>query len=204
MLNWVGVEESMRVKLWIYVVNNATQHDAILTTRYRSRNPYKLFYGDQPKYISNLRRFGETGTVKTLIKGNMIDNRGFVGMFVGYPADHAENTFLMMNIKTKRTVITRSVEWYNESYGETMKLKENEKSVVPVNDDNSDIETNDEYIILDIGGIEEELSNKENKSRTENETIDITSNTNEEDGLGQPGQNLFQPIEEEVVFESEN
>ena len=54
MLNWAGIEESMRVKLWTYVVNNATQHDVILTTRYRSRNPYKLFYGDQPKYISNL------------------------------------------------------------------------------------------------------------------------------------------------------
>ena len=43
MLNWAGVTENMRVKLWSYAVYNTTQHDVILTTRNRTRNPYKLF-----------------------------------------------------------------------------------------------------------------------------------------------------------------
>ena len=38
MLNWEGVTENMRAKLWGYAVYNTTQHDVILTTRNRTRN----------------------------------------------------------------------------------------------------------------------------------------------------------------------
>ena len=45
-LNWAAVTEEMRMKLWTYAVYNATQHEIILTTRYRKRNPYKLFWNE--------------------------------------------------------------------------------------------------------------------------------------------------------------
>ena len=66
MMNWAGITKDMRIKLWTYAVNNATQHDVILTMRYRNRNPYKLFWGVQPNYIGNLKRWGETGIVKSI------------------------------------------------------------------------------------------------------------------------------------------
>ena len=66
MMNWAGITKEMRIKLWMYAVYNATQHEVILTTRYRSNNSYKLFWGEQPNYIGNLKRFGETGVVKQL------------------------------------------------------------------------------------------------------------------------------------------
>ena len=66
------------------------------------------------------------GVVKSFVNGNMIDNRGFLAMFVGYPKDHAEGTYLMINLKTRRVVIGRTVDWLNESYGENQKLKDNE------------------------------------------------------------------------------
>ena len=58
----------------------------------------------------------------------MINNRGSIAMFVGYPEDHPSGSFSMLNLDTKKVVITRTVDWNNESYGETMKLKDEEKS----------------------------------------------------------------------------
>ena len=43
MLNWTGVDEEMRRKLWSYTDYNATQHDMILTTRKNPINAYKIF-----------------------------------------------------------------------------------------------------------------------------------------------------------------
>ena len=112
MMNWAEFPEEMRQKMWAYAAHNATQHDVILTTRLK-QNSYKLFWGKQPNYIGNLKRFGETGTVKTLVKGNMVSNRGFTGVFVGYPEDHAIGTYLMMNMKTKGVSRTRTIECNN-------------------------------------------------------------------------------------------
>ena len=52
-------------------------------------------------------------------------------MFVGYPEDHTEGTYLMMNLKTRRVVIGRTVDWLNESYGKNQKLKDDEICRVP-------------------------------------------------------------------------
>ena len=52
----------------------------------------------------------------------MVDNEWFVGMFLGYPEDHAEKTYIMWNKETKRPVITWSVQWLGQSYGETIKI----------------------------------------------------------------------------------
>ena len=130
MMNWGNFPEDVRQKMWAYVTNNATQHDVILTTRSK-QNSYKLFWGNQPNYIGNLKWFGETGTVKTLIKGNMVSNRGFTGVCVGYPEDHAAGTYLVMNMKTRHVCRTRTVDWNNESYGETMKIEKDKRCHLP-------------------------------------------------------------------------
>ena len=121
-----------------------------------------MFWEAQPNYIGNLKRFGETGIVKKLVKENMVDNRGFVGMLLGYSKDHAENTYLMWNEDTKRAVIMRSVRCLDQSFGETKKLKENEicRLSFPKLDEDDD----KDYELLEIGGINYELSNKNKPS----------------------------------------
>ena len=133
-----------------------------------------MFWDVQPHYIGNLKRFGETGTVKTLIKGNMVTNRGFTGMFVGYPENHAAGTFLMLNLKTKKVVTTRTVDWNNESYGTTMKLAKENICNLPF--ENEDIESDEDgdfiHDILDVGGTETELENANNQATTLEENND--------------------------------
>ena len=91
----------------------------------------------------------------------MITKKGFIGMFLGYPKDHAENTYLMWNVNTKRTVIARTVSWLNESYGETKKLKKEDICRLPF--PKYEDEDNGDYELLHIGGIEQNL-NKNKKS----------------------------------------
>ena len=173
MMNWAELDEEFRWKLWAYAAHCATQHDVILTSRHK-RNSYKLFWNVQPHYIGNLKFFGETGTVKTLIKGNMVTNRGFTGMFVGYPENHAAGTFLMLNLKTKKVVTTRTVDWNNESYGTTMKLAKENICNLPF--ENEDIESDEDgdfiHDILDVGGTETELENANNQATTLEENND--------------------------------
>ena len=75
----------------------------ILTTRYSTRNPYKWFWGEQPNYIGNFKKCREVRIVKNLIKGNMVYNRKYIRVFVGYTEDHRKDNYLIMNLKTQKT-----------------------------------------------------------------------------------------------------
>ena len=110
-----------------------------------------------------------TGIVKSTVNGNMVDNKGFVGMFVGYPEDHAEKTYVMWNAETRRPVTTRSVQWLDQSYGETMKVPSDEicRLPFPKFEDNED-----DYELLDIGGIDHELKDKNKVEEKEDEVED--------------------------------
>ena len=93
MLNWAGLTKDKRERLWSEVMNHATKLDEILVTRNKPIMNDVALCGKQPKWIDKLKRFGEIGIVKTLKKGNMVANRGLVGMFVGYTDDHAQRTY---------------------------------------------------------------------------------------------------------------
>ena len=129
--------------------------------------------------------------VVNLIKGNMVDNREFSDMFLGYPENHAEGTYLMMNVKTKRAVITRSANWLDKSFGKNQKLKSNEICRLPF--DKSEEEIDEEYKILDVEGIDQELKRNNEINHVE-----------QENSLGIQNKILSEPIEEEIVFESDD
>jgi hypothetical protein len=74
-------------------------------------------------------------TTKKAIKGKLND-RGIVGLFVGYPDNHADDVYRIFNIKTKQIVKSRDLAWLNLSYG-NWKSKYNNQQ--PQDDeDNSD------------------------------------------------------------------
>jgi len=71
-----------------------------------------------------------------------LNDRGTVGLFVGYPDNHADDVYKIFNIKTKQIIKSRDLIWLNLSYG-NWKLKSN--NLQPPDDDNtSDSEAIDE------------------------------------------------------------
>ena len=113
----------------------------------------------------------------------MVANRGFTGMFVGYPENHAAGTFLMLNLKTKKVVTTRTVDWNNESYGTTMKLYKERICILPFENEDINSDEDGDYVhdILDVGGTETELENANKQTVTfeENNNGDITETKKE-------------------------
>ena len=70
---------------------------------------------------------------KKAIQGKLSD-RGTVGLFVGYPDNHADDVYRIFNIKTKQIIKSRDLVWLNLSYG-NWKLKNN--NIQPPDDDDA-------------------------------------------------------------------
>jgi hypothetical protein len=55
-------------------------------------------------------------TTKKAIQGKLSD-RGTVGLFLGYPDNHADDVYRIFNITTKQIIKSRNLVWLNLSYG---------------------------------------------------------------------------------------
>jgi hypothetical protein len=76
-------------------------------------------------------------TKKRAIQGKLSD-RGTVGLFVGYPDNHADDVYRIFNIKSKQIIKSRDLAWLNLSYG-NWKIKNNNQQP-PDDDDTLDAE----------------------------------------------------------------
>ncbi len=71
---------------------------------------YEPFYGETPKYATQLQGFGETGPVK-MGKDGKLGNHGIPMIFVGYALDHSQDCYCMYNPNTQWIRITRDIKW---------------------------------------------------------------------------------------------
>ena len=80
--------------------------------------------------LHHLRTFEETGVVKDNKKKlySKLEDKGIVCLFLGYAEDHPEDTYRMLNLETKKVIITRDVKWLNKTYNK----RSNEKRIVVV------------------------------------------------------------------------
>ena len=91
------------------------------TVRRMTRDEWVL--GANPKWVVNLRTFGECGIVKEGKNKKSVD-RGIAMMFVGYPANREEDSVRMWNEKTNGVVTTRDVIWMKRMFYEKAELGE--------------------------------------------------------------------------------
>ena len=77
-----------------------------------------------------MRQFGEMGVVavRKKIQGKM-ESKGAICMFVGYAEDHSGDTYIMLNMITKKIILSRDVRWLNKIYGKW--AKENSSQIDP-------------------------------------------------------------------------
>ena len=72
-------------------------------------------------------------TTKKSIQGKLND-RGTVGLFVGYPQNHTDDVYRILILKTKQIIKARDLIWLNLSYRNQNKSKSNIE-----NSDNEDL-----------------------------------------------------------------
>jgi hypothetical protein len=141
MLNRAKLSQSKRNELWAEAANTATMLDNI-TVSTNEKSSYQKFYNKDPKWMRNLKRFGEIGIVTDhehkKIRGKL-DDRGFPCMFVGYSDNHTSNVYRMYDLQTRGIKVSRDITWLNKFYGEYVGLK-NTAKVETQADDSSDEE----------------------------------------------------------------
>ena len=120
------IQFGCRASLWAEAAATATKLDNISVHDSNTKTPHELFYGHLTKYQDHLRVFGEVGVITksntSSIKSRLQD-RGLVGIFLGYARDHAGDAYRMLNPTTNKVWITCDVKWLHKQYHEHHNLK---------------------------------------------------------------------------------
>jgi hypothetical protein len=178
MLNQAGVTETLRHGLWAEAAATATLIENAVVTKQRNKSPHEEFYGVEPKYVRNLRTFGEVGVVLNHALGKSrgkLKDRGRPCLFLGYGRNQAEDVYRMFNLETRKVITTRDVIWLNKTYGEFKKTKtepstedDDEEDYDYFKDQQAGRELDDEVIILEP----EDASDAESDDKSEEEIED--------------------------------
>ena len=121
MLNSARFTTELRRGLWAQCADHAVQLQNILVKTHGDSSACEKFYDYTPKWVHNLRTFGEMAVVadhaNKKIRGKLAD-RGLPCIFVGYAEDHAQNVYKFMNTKTRCILMSRDVIWLNKNFSE--------------------------------------------------------------------------------------
>ena len=119
MLNWAQLPENMRKGLWAECAHTATALDNLLVDEYTNTCAHEKFYGDLPKYVNDLKVFGEVGIIRKIDskKRPKLEDKGLESIFVGYAEDHSGDVYRMYCPRTKSVRLSRDIKWFNKSYG---------------------------------------------------------------------------------------
>ena len=178
MMLTAGFSQQDKRKFWCEVISTASKLDNIMVRKDRTKPPFTLLYNDEPKYMKFLRSFGEMAVIAISDGKKMrskLDTRGRTGIFVGYADDHAGNVFRFINIRMKKIILNRDIQWLNSFWKEYKKRKDDSKKLV------------DEFYSHDEDDqTQEESETEESKENENKETKDSGdgNNTEEQKNLG--------------------
>jgi Reverse transcriptase (RNA-dependent DNA polymerase) len=125
MLNSAKLPWGLRHRLWAQCAQLATKLENILVTSTQTKSPYFMLHGKHPLWINNLHSFGELAVVhdgkNSKISGKL-NNKGLLGMFVGYSDDHAGEVCQFLNLETNHLIQSRTTIFLNKMYGDYHQL----------------------------------------------------------------------------------
>ena len=112
-----GMHENLKTGLWSECASTATKLENIVVKPHEEKCPYEKFYRKIPYYAKYLRTFGEMLVVRIIdtVKEKPEDQVKMC-MFLGYTKNHTDSTYRMLNLCTKRIVLSRDVIWLNKNY----------------------------------------------------------------------------------------
>jgi hypothetical protein len=141
MLNGARLTKELRDGLWAQCAKLACKLENILVGPNDTKSSMEKFDGELPKWVKNLRTFGEVAIISDeknkKIRSKLTD-RGFPALFVGYADNHAADVFEFFNLKTKALIMSRNVIWLNQNYSQYKNITSVNKVIL--NDDEEDDE----------------------------------------------------------------
>ena len=118
-MNDIQVPRKLRYILWREAFQTATQLDGLTIIEIDGikNTRYVHWDGSNPVFTKNLRTWGKAGVAKLFNKRSpKIFERGFTCMFVGYPNNHASDTYCMWDPRSTQVHVTRDVTWLKKMY----------------------------------------------------------------------------------------
>ena len=179
MLIQAGLESKYKGEFWCEVISTAAKLDNIMVRPERTKPPHTLFYGKDAKYIRCLRTLGEMAVIAIHEGKKMrskLDDRGKTCMVVGYADDHLCDVYRLLNIHTKRTIMSRDVRWLNIIWNQNRKKSNYARRQVELFLDEEERSLEDERSFGEssIEEIEEESESDGNNTETQKKLgIDI-------------------------------
>ena len=192
MLIQAGIDSKGKGEFWCEVISTATKLDNIMVRPERTKPPHTLFYGKDAKYMRCMRTFGEMAVIAIHEGKKMrskLDDRGKTCMFVGYADDHSRDVYRLLNIHTKRIIISRDVRWLNIIWKHYRKKSICARKQVELFLDEEEKSLKDERSFGESSIEEEEEEPKSDGNTTETQKklgIDINMIGAREETLGKP------------------
>jgi hypothetical protein len=121
MLNTAKLPWNLRHKLWAQWANLSTQLENIIYSPIFDASPYEMIHNTKPEWLDNLHTFVEIAIVhegsKDKIRAKLQD-KGLASMFVGYPVNHASEVCQFLNLKTKKSISSRTAIFLHKTYAD--------------------------------------------------------------------------------------
>ncbi len=132
MLNGGKFSSSLRNQLWAEAAQTATVLQNSLVSQQGAMSPYHQFFGKRrTSILDTVQRFGEICIVAN--QGaimNKMQNRGKHCIWLGFADNHASKCYRLLNLETKRIVISRDVIFLDKSFGDWANVKD--PAIVPL------------------------------------------------------------------------
>jgi hypothetical protein len=125
MLNAARITFPLRKGLWVHCAELSVQLENIIVIEKHQQSATEMVYGKNPKWISNIRTFGEMAIVARhsdkKIRNKLAD-RGNTVMFVGYSEFHEKDVYKFWHLATNKALISRDVIWLNKTFSDHMDI----------------------------------------------------------------------------------
>jgi hypothetical protein len=125
MLNTARITVALRKGHWASCASLSVQLENIIVKEKHEQSASEKVYGTNPKWVSNMRSFGEMAIIARHSNKkvrNKLADRGNTVMFIDYSNTHEKDVYKFMNIATNKTMMSRDVIWLNKTYSERMEI----------------------------------------------------------------------------------
>ena len=116
MCNHANIPEEVRIKITNEALSHSTALGNLVVDKGQTKTRNERMGLSNPKWENtSIRTFGEAGVV-TKGKTGKLGDWGIPMMFVGYPINHASDSYRMYNPKTSKISEVRDVIWLKRMY----------------------------------------------------------------------------------------
>jgi hypothetical protein len=121
--NSARLTTTFRQGLWASCASFAVQLENIIVNQMNEKYASEKVYGSNPKWISNMRSFGEMAFVakhSDKKARNKLADRGNTVIFIGYSDHHEKDVYKFLNIHTEKPIFSRDVILLNKTFSQHM------------------------------------------------------------------------------------